>query len=139
MNCWNDFTKKMTVVPDTTTLQSLRAPSRYWVVSDAQLKRDLKPRTLSDVYRENKVGRGEPSMKYIPKSEAEVWDAARNAHVSEVFNGLFGVHRPRGSIAGEYRKHCEERGHKPHPASLDRAHPINAHIEKAPKVERVNA
>lgn len=131
---WSSGTVEEHVSP---TLQSLRSPTRYHVVSDAQLARDLKGRTLADVYRDNKVGRGDPPMKYVPKFETTVYKD--KVLTPTCAGGLFAVHTPRGTIAGEYRKHCEDRGHTPHPASLDRTHPINAHIEKAPKVERVNA
>jgi len=39
------------------TLAALRQPSRYYIISDAQLKRDLKGRTLAQIFADNRRGR----------------------------------------------------------------------------------
>ena len=115
----------------TTTLASLRQPSKYYVISDAQLKRDLKPRTLRDVYRENRALRG-VERRYVPRNFGET-DSGGD------FDGLGGGHK--GSMSGlreEYLAWCANRGHTPHPASLDSDHPMNCHRETCPKVERIS-
>ena len=96
MKCWNDFTKEETECPQSPTLEQLRQPTKYRVVSDAQLKRDLRGRTISDIYRENAAGRR------FDKCERNVGVAAEQA----------------------YAAWCSERKHKPHPASIDPDHPI---------------
>jgi len=106
----------------TTTLASLRSPARYWVISDAQLKRDLRPRTIKDVYRENRALRG-IERKYVPRNFGET-DSGGN------FDGL-GI--DRRSLRSEYLEWCAARGHVPHPASVDSDHPRNCHREKAPR------
>lgn len=95
MKVWNDFTKEWSECPTTTTLQSLRSPGAYYIVSDAQLARDLRGRTVKDIYRENAAGR-RPDLRVGP---ATVDKSA-------------------------YLQWCQQRGHTPHPASIDPDHPI---------------
>lgn len=77
------------------TLDSLRQPSRYWI---RDVNRDLKPRTLKQVFAENRRGR-EVSFAFVPKQGEE----ARQ----------------------EYLAWAKRRGHTPHPASLDWDHPFH--------------
>lgn len=125
---WSERAVEPYVAP---TLAQLRATSRYWVISDVQLKRDLKGRTLADVYRDNKVGRGwgcelAKLGPYEPKCMLN----------NKVRGGLFGTTQAK-TIEDEYLAWCKERGHTPHPASLDPDHPQNVHRLKAPKRELV--
>lgn len=95
-DCWNDFTKTwFRGMPDSPTISNLRDTGRYFVVSDVQLKRDLRGRTLADVYRENAAGR-RPDCRVVARSVT----------------------------ADEYLTWCAARGHEPHPASIDPEHPI---------------
>ena len=108
MKCWNDFTKTEFDCPNySPTNESLRAPTQYWIVSDAQLARDLKPRRLADVYRENRAGR-------------EYRKPARDA---------------RDDLA-KYKAWCRATGHTPHPGSIDPDHPINATRLRMPRMVR---
>lgn len=125
MKCFNAFTGETTNCPTTPTLHSLRNPAKYWVISDAQLKRDLKGRTIKDVYRENRAGREACSGKYEPRT----MDSPTIA---------LGPRSGNGRLREEYLEWCWQRKHIPHPASLDSDHPLNCHREKAPKVERVS-
>jgi hypothetical protein len=121
----------------TTTLQSLRQPAKYWVVSDAQLKRDLAGRTLRDVYRDNRAGRGAASVKYVPRYDSQaVMLSSGGLYGRPQFGpgsdgGLFGPRKL--TLRDEYLAECAARGHTPHPASLDPDHPRNCHREKAPR------
>lgn len=99
------------------SIHQLRQPSRYWVVSDGQLARDLKPRTLADVYRENRAGREAPKHRYVPRYQLPHM-------INESAGGLFD--RRPGSILDEYLEWCRQRGHTPHPASIDSDHPMHA-------------
>lgn len=110
----------------TTTLASLRSPAKYWVISDAQLKRDLKGRTIKDVYRENRAGREACSGKYVPQ-----WFDGIRTH-----GGLQASH-VGDTVRERYMAECMARNHTPHPASIDSDHPLNCHREKAPKAERI--
>lgn len=125
-----EWTRPVALSP-TTTLATLRAPSRYWVISDAQLKRDLRGRTLADVYRENKTGRY-TNEKYTPRQQVTAWNSSRREYEEVTVGGL--GDRP-GEIAAEYRAWCKAKGHTPHPASIDSSHPWNVHREKAPRRE----
>lgn len=104
----------------TPTLRSLREPAHYWVISDAQLKRDLRGRTIEDVYRENRAKRG-PEPRLVARCAApgtRDWDA----------------------LLDDYDRFMRElRGPKwrPHPASVDPEHPLNKHRERAPRRETV--
>ena len=96
MKVWNDFTKEEKEMPSTMTLAQLRNSSRYWIVSDAQLKRDLKgPPSIDDIYRLNRAGR-----EFAAKARDYAADLAR------------------------YQAWCEAKGHEPHPGSIDSEHPI---------------
>lgn len=96
MKCWNDLTKEEVEMPrHSPTNESLRNPSQYNIVSDAQLKRDLRGRTISDVYRENRARR-------TPNT----------------------VRRDYNSDLAAYQAWLSERKHVPHPASIDPEHPI---------------
>ena len=118
MKCWNDFTKEWCEFPTTPTLHNLREPARYWVVTDAQLARDLKPRTLKTVYAENRALRG-VERRYVP-------------------NNFSGGGLGMGTDPeAEYLAWCKAKGHTPHPASLDPDHPINRWREKCPPRETV--
>lgn len=123
------------------TLQSLRASSRYWVISDAQLARDLKGRTLADVYRDNHTAQpGSRLPTYRPRGindRSLAFYGGRETYGHGANANRTKTHPKPLTLAEEYAAWCEERGHTPHPASLDRSHPINAHIEKAPRVERI--
>ena len=108
-DCWNDFTKSwIRNLPSSPTLDDLRETSRYYVISDAQLKRDLKPRTLADIYRENAAGR-----RYDARSI-----------------------KKGGEAAAEYATWCQARGHVPHPASIDPEHPVAKQRESVRLVKR---
>lgn len=113
MKCWNDFTKEWLEMPRySPTNESLRDPARYWVVSDAEIRKytaswPKQSRTIDDVYRENRRGR-ETSL-YV---------------------------RPRSVCPNEYIRWCEERGHTPHPASIDPDHPIAKQRESMRYVKR---
>lgn len=99
IKCHNGFTGQIEQVPwHSPTNESLRSPGRYWIVSDAQLARDLRPRTLRDIYRENARGRRNIEA-YRPKAGA--------------------------GAESEYRAWCKARGHVPHPASLDSGHSMH--------------
>jgi hypothetical protein len=123
MKCFNAFTGKTEIMPVySPTLASLRNPAKYWVISDAQLKRDLKGRTIKDVYRENRAGREACSGKYEPRT----MDGPSIAT---------GPRKGNPSLREEYLEWCATRGHTPHLASIDSDHPLNCHREKAPKRE----
>ena len=124
MKCFNAFTGETVDMPSTPTLHSLRNPAKYWVISDAQLKRDLKGRTLKDVYRENRAGREACSGKYEPR-----WFDGVMTH-----GGIMGTMRG-DTIRERYMAECMARNHTPHLASIDSDHPMNCHREKAPKRE----
>lgn len=83
-------TERFRVAP---TLTSLRQSSRYWI---RDVARDLRPRTIDQVYAENRAGR----------------------RVSLTCPPLQG-----DAAAVAYKAWCKSRKHKPHPASLDRNHP----------------
>lgn len=79
-----------------------RDAGKYHVISDAKLARDLRPRTLADVYRENHAGRAEHRIeRYVPRSDVD-------------------------ALRAEYLAWCESRRHEPHPASIDPDHPAAA-------------
>lgn len=103
---------------------SLRARDRYW---HHKLARDLKPRTLSEVYRENRLGRDPLAGRYRPRFQKTDTNIA---------GGLWDAPRA-GSIRDEYLEWCAERNHTPHPASLDPTHPQNAHRLRCPQPEKV--
>ena len=107
----------------TPTLASLRDPSRYWIVSDAQLARDLKPRTLRTIYAENRRGRDALAGSYVARWETGYSNGG----------GLFGG----ADIKAEYLAWCKARNHTPHPASIDPDHPINKWRERCPPRELV--
>lgn len=138
MKCFNAFTGETITFPNTATLHSLRSPAKYWVISNTQLKRDLRPRTLKDVYRENRALRG-VEQSYVPKHTAHgALRAASWAHRATMGRGTFGGLgiTPGGrtvSIEAEYLADCAARGHIPHPASIDPDHPQNCHRETLPK------
>jgi len=102
-------------------MRHLRAPMSphgvYWTVSDAQLKRDLRPRTLRDVYRENKVGREEVApLSSGPRHHVDKW----------------------GNVdASAYLAWCESIGHTPHPASIDPDHELNKWRERCPPKQTI--
>lgn len=75
--------------------RQLRQSAKYLVISDKQLKRDLKERTLDDVYRDNRQDRGTPRSR-------RTFDADLAA----------------------YKAWCKSRKHVPHPASITPEHPI---------------
>lgn len=80
------------------------------------LARDLQPRTLADIYRENRAGRVVLNGKYVPCHDTGY----------SIKGGIFGERRiPFASMAKAYEAWCKKRKHKPHPASLDPEHPIN--------------
>lgn len=120
------------------TLTSLRQPSRYYVVSDAQLARDLRPRTLADVYRENRLAQGRVEEKYRPRQHDKHVTWIERDHSVQGYTpskGGLGVNPVRLRIGGsacnvqlsiedEYITWCKSRGHVPHPASLDPNHPV---------------
>jgi hypothetical protein len=130
MKCFNAFTGETTYMPVySPTLQSLRNPSKYWVISDAQLKRDLKGRSIKDVYRDNHAGR----IRDMAISD-------KGAVMGVYYSAPFGKYEPRqedakDSLRNEYLAECAARGHTPHLASIDSDHPLNCHREKAPKRE----
>ena len=112
MKCWNDFTKEETDMPRySPSNESLRDPARYWVISDAQLARDLrlngKGRTIEDVYRENRACRERPKDRRCYQSDLPA-----------------------------YQAWCKAKGHEPHPASLDAEHPIARQREGLRYVKR---
>ena len=82
-------------LPKTMTLDQLRNASRYWI---RDVERDLKPRTIKQIYAENRAGRT-----------------------------VTGAYRPRtdtGNLEAEYLAWCKAKKHKPHPASIDPEHPV---------------
>ncbi len=87
--------------------ESLRQPSQYNIISDAQLARDLKGRTLRDIYRENRAHRGRPNDGRCYQSDLAA-----------------------------YQAWCKAKGHEPHPASLDAEHPIARQREGLRYVKR---
>lgn len=89
------------------SIRALRDPARYYI---RDVERDLKPRTLAKVYSENRAGR-RANGAYRPQDG----DAAKAAYLAW----------------------AEERGHTPHPASLDPDHPINRWRLRAPPREKV--
>lgn len=120
------------------TLHQLRSPSRYWVISDVQLKRDLRGRTLDDIYRENRAKRGVEG-RYQPRTvndQSMAFCGGRQlpGHVSNE-NRRKACPLPL-TLAEEYAEWCKARGHTPHPASVDPAHPLNKHREKCPPREK---
>lgn len=102
------------------TLDSLRNPARYWVVSAVKLQRDLKPRTLDDVYRENRAGR-------IVVSPACVAQTARPG--TRDWDNLLHLY-------GAYMRKLRGKKWKPHPASVDPEHPIAKQREGLRYVKR---
>ena len=127
MKCFNAFTGKTEIMPCySPTLASLRNPTKYWVISDAQLKRDLKGRTLKDVYRENRAGRETLPGKYEPR-----WFDGVMTH-----GGIMGIMRG-DTIRERYMAECMARNHTPHLASIDSDHPLNCHRETLPKRETI--
>ena len=122
------------------SLHALRSPGRYYVVSDVQLKRDLKGRTLAHVYRENRALRG-PEKRYVPKHRTYGLIRKNKYSEPEYGEGISGGLGEHGgpffpTIRDEYLAWCKSRNHTPHPASLDPDHPINKWRERAPKAER---
>lgn len=122
---WNPSKLRWEPVMLSPTIATLRAPSRYFIVSDAQLKRDLRGRTLADVYRENRALRG-VERRYVPR-----WECG------DVCDGGLRVTSPHLTLKREYLMWCKARNHTPHPASIDPDHPWNAHRLRAPKAEKV--
>jgi hypothetical protein len=129
MKCFNAFTGETTDCPTTPTLHSLRNPAKYWVISDAQLKRDLKGRTIKDVYRENRAGREACNGKYVPRWETE---SANGGGLDQTVRS-YGGKPVVPSLCEEYLAECKARNHTPHPASIDSDHPLNCHREKMPR------
>jgi len=130
MKCFNGFTGETVDLPSSSTIQQLRQPGKYWVVSDAQLKRDLAGRTLKDVYRDNHAGRmtiANWGTQYSPSF---------GKYEPRTMNGPSIAHGPRcgnQTLLQEYLADCYARGHTPHPASIDSDHPRNCHREKMPR------
>jgi hypothetical protein len=118
MKCHNAFTGETLDMPSAMTIDQMRrrpthkGSEGYWIVSDAQLARDLRPRKLSDVYRENKIGR--ERVDYPTP-------VARNFNVD----------------LAKYEAWCESIGHTPHPASIDPDHELNKWRERCPPRETV--
>ncbi len=127
MKCFNAFTGETLDMPSTPTLASLRSPAKYWVISDAQLKRDLAGRTIKDVYRENRAARG------VERGYVARWETGPST--SERGGGLFNATAGSPTIADEYRAWCLAHDHVPSLASIDADHPQNCHRERAPKRE----
>jgi hypothetical protein len=128
----NGFTGKTVDMPCySPTNASLRSPSKYWVVSDAQFKRDLVGRTLRDIYRENKLGRVDGLTNFSP---------AFGKYEPRQLGGRSCAMSPRNGVCleVEYALWCKARNHTPHPASIDGDHPQNCHRLKAPKAERIS-
>ena len=123
------------------TLHSLRMPGRYWIISDAQLKRDLRGRTIDDVYRENRAKRG-PEPRYTPKHDA--YGAIKRTPYGDVEYGVrscggLGITAPHFTVREEYLAWCAARGHTPHPASIDSDHPMHkAQRERCPRRETIS-
>ena len=75
------------------TLEQLRDPARYWIVSDAEIKKATaswpnRSRTMEDIYRENRRGRlivnptlqsRQPMEEMIRRPEYLAWCEAREA------------------------------------------------------------
>lgn len=123
------------------TLHGLREPSRYWVVSDAQLKRDLQGRTLVDVYRDNRAGstttRFTPYRPRTLNDSSVAYCGGREPYGHGANANRRKTHPVPLTLAEEYAAWCKDRGHTPHPASVDPSHPVNAFRERCPRRETV--
>lgn len=91
------------------TIADLRRASQYWI---RDVERDLKPRTLKQVYAENHNNDNGRMSGY---------------EIGQYIKGL----------KEEYLAWCKKRRHKPHPGSLDPEHPINKYRLRCPPRERV--
>lgn len=137
-NRWTGEWHRPVKVYVASTLAGLRAATRYHVVSDVQLQRDLRGRTIADVYRENRALRG-PEYRYVPKHMLTLWDSAKRENRPTVCGGLYAAAQHQ-TIEDEYLAWCKARNHTPHPASIDSDHPMHAgQRERCPKREAVEA
>lgn len=99
-------------------------PSRTWAVAPATLKRDLRGRTLDDVFRDNRSHRGP-------------WDTVPRCSARSAQPGT----RAWGELLTDYEKHMQAlRGPKwrPHPASVDPDHPLNRFRTRCPRHENAD-